>query len=65
MSIRSEIAELFTHFSHNDANVVNGKMDWDFVDADIMMHLGVDRIIEEMGSISEYYTLFNSLVEAV
>ena len=65
MSIRNEIKELFTHFSQNDSNVVNGKMDWDFVETEIMMHLGVDRIIEEMGSISEYYTLFNSLVEAV
>ena len=65
MSIRNEIKELFTHFSQNDNNVVNGKIDWDFVEADIMIELGVDRIIEEMGSLEAFYPLFDSLVEAV
>ena len=65
MSIRNEIKELFTHFSHNDSNVVNGKIEWGFVEADIMMELGVDRIIEEMGSLEAFYPYFNSLVEAV
>lgn len=65
MSIRNEIKELFTHFSQNDNNVVNGKIDWDFVEADIMIELGIDRIIEEMGSLEAFYPLFNSLVEAV
>lgn len=65
MSIRNEIKELFTHFSQNDNNVVNGKIDWDFVEADIMIELGIDRIIEEMGSLEAFYPFFNSLVEAV
>lgn len=65
MSIRNEIKELFTHFSQNDNNVIDGKIDWDFVEADIMIELGVDRIIEEMGSLEAFYPLFNSLVEAV
>ena len=65
MSIRNEIKELFTHFSQNDNNVVNGKIDWDFVEADIMIELGIDRIIEEMGSLEAFYPLFDSLVEAV
>ncbi len=62
MSIRKEIKELFTHLSQNDANIVDGEIDWDFVDTDIKNHLGVDRIIEEMGSIGEYFLLFDSLV---
>ena len=63
MSIRNEIKELFTHFSQNDNNVVNGKIDWDFVEADIMIELGVDRIIEEMGSLEAFYPFFNDLVD--
>ena len=65
MSIRNEIKELFTHFSQNDSNVINGKIDWDFVEADIMIELGIDRIIEEMGSLEAFYFFFNSLVEVV
>jgi hypothetical protein len=30
-----------------------------------MIEIGIDRIIEEMGSLEAFYPFFNSLVEAV
>ena len=62
-NICAEIAELFRHFVAQDDNIVNGAPNWDFVEADIMMELGVDRIIEEMGSLEEFYPYFNDLVD--
>ena len=63
MSIRSEIAELFRVASAAPENNRCGLTDWDFVDADIMMDLGVDRIIEGMVSLEEFYPYFNGLVD--
>jgi hypothetical protein len=66
MSIRNEIVVLFDRFSKNPENFDNNmRVDWNFVEADIMMKLGVDRIVEEMGSLSEFYKQIESLVEAV
>ena len=62
MSIRDEIKTLFDRALHDDRNIVNGKIDWDFVDADVMMTLGVDRVVEELG-FGDYAKLFTSLVE--
>ena len=64
MSIRDEIKELFIDASQNDNNFFDGKIDWGFVEADVMIELGVDRIVEEMGSLEAFYPLFDSLVEA-
>jgi|TARA_R100000030_G_scaffold45736_1_gene34504 ATP phosphoribosyltransferase len=64
MSIRNEIKELFVRASQNNDNIFDGKIDWGFVEADVMIELGVDRIIEEMGSLEAFYPLFDSLVEA-
>jgi hypothetical protein len=64
MSIRDEIKELFIDASQNDNNFFDGKIDWGFVEADVMVELGVDRIVEEMGSLEAFYPLFDSLVEA-
>ena len=61
--IRNEIAELFRHFAQNDNNFFDGKIEWGFVEADIMMELGVDRIIEEMGSLEAFYPYFTELVD--
>ena len=61
--IRNEIAELFRHFAQNDSNFIDGKIEWGFVEADIMMELGVDRIIEEMGSLEAFYPYFTQLVD--
>lgn len=62
-NICAEIAELFRFYVAQDDNIVNGAPNWDFVEADIMMELGVDRIIEEMGSLEEFYPYFNDLVD--
>ena len=64
MSIRNEIKELFIDASQNDNNFIDGKIDWGWVEADVMVELGVDRIVEEMGSLEAFYPLFDSLVEA-
>lgn len=64
MSIRKEIKELFNEYHQHAGNIVRGQIDWDFVEADIMMDLGVDRIVEEMGSLEQFYVLFNSLIDA-
>lgn len=64
MSFRDEIKEVFIDASQNDNNFFDGKIDWGFVEADVMIELGVDRIVEEMGSLEAFYPLFDSLVEA-
>ena len=64
MSFRDEIKEVFIDASQNDNNFIDGKIDWGWVEADVMVELGVDRIVEEMGSIEAFYPLFDSLVEA-
>lgn len=61
--IRNEIAELFRHYVDHPSNIVDGETNWDFVEADIMMRLGVDRIIEEMGSLEAFYPYFTQLVD--
>lgn len=63
MSIRNEIKELFVHCSQNDNNFFDGKIEWGFVEADIMIEIGIDRIIEEMGSLEAFYSYFNQLVD--
>ena len=63
MNIRNEIAEHFRHYVDDPANIVDGQINWDFVEADIMIHISVDRIIEEMGSIEAFYPYFNDLVD--
>ena len=63
MNIRAEIAELFRHYVDHPDNIVDGETNWDFVEADIMMRLGVDRIIEEMGSLEAFYPYFNQLID--
>ena len=64
MSIRAEIAELFRQAIAREENTTPaGSVDWDFVEADIMIDFGVDRIIEEMGSLEAFYPYFNQLVD--
>jgi len=61
--IRAEIAELFRHYVDHPDNIVDGEVNWNYVEADIMMRLGVDRIIEEMGSLEAFYPYFTELVD--
>jgi len=63
MNIRAEIAELFRHYVDHPDNIVDGETNWDFVEADIMMRLSVDRITEEMGSLEAFYPYFDQLVD--
>ena len=62
MDIRMSIEEDFRKFVDDPANIENGVVNWDFVEADLMIEYSVDNIIEQMGSLSEFYDLFNSLV---
>ena len=63
MNIRAEIAELFRHYVDHPDNIVDGETNWDFVEADIMMRLSVDRITEEMGSLEAFYPYLDQLVD--
>jgi len=60
--IRAEIAELFRHYSDHPDNIVDGEVNWNYVEADVMMRLGIDRIIEEMGLVA-FYPYFTELVD--
>ena len=62
-NICADIAELFRHYVDHPHNIVDGEVNWDYVEADICMDLGVDRIIEEMGSLEEFYPYFTELVD--
>ena len=61
-NIAAQIAELFRCYVDHPHNIVDGEVNWDFVEADIMMDLGVDRVIEEMG-MSAFYSYFTKLVD--
>ena len=63
MNIRAEIANEFRRAVAQDDNISNGSVNWDFVEADVMMRLGVDLVIEEMGSLEAFYPYFNELVD--
>ena len=62
MSIRNDIANEFRRAVVDPQNISYGEPNWDFVEADIMIGVGLDRIIEEMGSLEEFYSHFNKLV---
>ena len=62
--IRNQIVTVFKHFADHPENQKNGSPDWSFVEADVMMLFGVDRLIEELGSLEQFYVLFNDLVDA-
>lgn len=62
-NIRAEIANEFRRAVNDPQNIVNGNPIWDFVEADIMIEFTVDTIIEQMGSLSEFFAYFNELVD--
>jgi len=62
MSIRNSIAEEFRRAVNDPANIENGVVNWDFVEADVMIEFTVDTIIENMGSLSEFFDYFEELV---
>lgn len=63
MSIRAAIAEEFRRAVNDPANIENGVVNWDFVEADIMIEFTIDSVIENMGSLEEFFAYFNELVE--
>lgn len=63
MNIRNDIANEFRRAVNDPQNIVNGVPCWDFVEADIMIELTVDSVIENMGSLEEFFAYFNELVE--
>ena len=63
MSIRAAIAEEFRRAVNDPANIENGVVNWDFVEADIMIEFTIDSVIENMGSLGEFVACFNELVE--
>ena len=63
MNIKNQIAELFRAGVVNPENMPAGVVDYDFVCADIMIEMSIDRLIEELGSLEEYYKIFDSLVD--
>lgn len=63
MNFRNQIAEEFRRAVNDPANIVNGSPNWDFVEADIMIEFTVDTVIENMGSLEEFFAYFNELVD--
>ena len=63
MDIRNEIANEFRRAVNDPANIVNGVPNWDFVEADIMIEFTIDSVIENMGSLEEFFAYFNELVD--
>ena len=62
MNIRAKIADLFRAAVVEPTNITNGEINWDFVEADVMIEIGVDNIIEQMG-FNAFYSYFNQLVD--
>ena len=58
MNIENRIAELFRAGVANPDNMPTGVVDYDFVCADIMIDISIDTLIEEMGSLEEFYKVF-------
>ena len=63
MNIRNEIAENFRKAITDPQNSPTGTVDYDFVCADILITLTIPRLIEELGSLEAYYTIFDDMVD--
>ena len=63
MNIRNAIAEEFRRAVNDPANIENGEINWDYVEADVMIEFTVDTIIENMGSLSEFFDYFEELID--
>jgi hypothetical protein len=61
--IHNLIAEQFRKAVASPGNILNGKVDYDFVCADILIDLTIPRLIEEMGSLEEFYKVFDAMVD--
>ena len=63
MNIRNSIAEEFRRAVNDSSNIENGVVNWDFVEADIMIEFTVDTIVENMGSLSEFFDYLGELID--
>jgi hypothetical protein len=63
MSFRNAIAEEFRRAVNDEGNIENGVINWDFVEADVMIEFTVDTVIENMGSLSEFFAYFEELID--
>ena len=63
MNIRNYIAEEFRRAVNDPANIENGVVNWDFVEADLMIEFTTNTIIEQMGSLEEFFAYFDELVD--
>ena len=63
MNIRNYIAEEFRRAVNSPENIENGVVDWDFVQADLMIEFTTNTIIEHMGSLEEFFAYFDELVD--
>ena len=63
MNIKNQIAEEFRRAVNDSANIENGVVNWDFVEADIMIEFTVDTIVENMGSLSEFFDYLGELID--
>jgi hypothetical protein len=63
MNIRAKIADVFRAAVADPTNILKGELSWDFVEADVMIEIGIDNIIEQMGSLEAFYPYFNQLVD--
>ena len=64
MKIFNDIANEFRRAIVDRTNLLaDGSVNWDFVEADVLISVGIDNVLEEMGSITEFYSYFNELVE--
>ena len=63
MSFRNAIAEEFRRAVNDEGNIENGVINWDFVEADVMIEFTVDTVIENMGSLEEFFAYFESLID--
>ena len=63
MNIRAKIADVFRAAVADPTNILKGELNWDFVEADVVIEIGIDNIIEQMGSLEAFYPYFNQLVD--
>ena len=63
MNIRNYIANEFRRAVNDPANIENGVVNWDFVEADLMIEFTTDTIINQMGSLEEFFAYFRELVD--
>ena len=63
MNINAVIAEVFRSAIENPENIKeDGSVNWDFVEADVLIGVGIDNVIENMG-MSMFFEYFNLLVD--